>query len=105
MSWDTPDVYYQPEAFDLEPLTELELYEPNYSFDTVAVWRHTPTGDLYWAYDSGCSCPSPFENYTSLDKLEKLSSDNFSELEATVECCYDDNAKADFLRKVRDALA
>ena len=47
-----PNVYYNPEKFDLVPVGEIEMYEPNYSFDTIVVWRHTPTGDLYWARDA-----------------------------------------------------
>jgi hypothetical protein len=41
------------------------LSEPNldYAFHMLNVWREKATGDLLWAEDSGCSCPSPFENY------------------------------------------
>ena len=45
--------YYYPEKFDLVPVGEIEMSEPCYSFDTVVVWRHTPTGDVYTARDSG----------------------------------------------------
>ena len=100
MGYGLPDVYYQPEAFDLVPVAELDVYEPNYSFDIVAVWKHSPTGQMYMGYDSGCSCPSPFEDYTSLDKLDRL---DFAQLEEWVKNAYDQNAKADFLRKVREA--
>jgi hypothetical protein len=102
MSWNNP--YYSPKDFDLEIVAELELTEPDYSFDTVVVWRHTPTGRLYWAWDSGCSCPTPFEDYTSLDKLNVLSSDNYDELKRTVANSYSAGERAAFLRKVRDAL-
>jgi hypothetical protein len=77
MSYANPDVYFQPEKFDLKPIGELEISEPDWSFDTVVAWIHTPTGDVYWAHDSGCSCPSPFEDYTDLVKLTKLSTENY----------------------------
>lgn len=96
--------YSSPEKMDLQIVADLELSEPDYSFDTVIVWRHTPTGQLYWAHDSGCSCPIPFEDYTSLDKLDKLSSDNYDELKRFVSNSYDPPARADFLRKVRTAV-
>lgn len=98
-------VYYSPDKHDLEVVGDLELYEPNYSFDTVVAWRHVPTGEVYWAHDSGCSCPSPFENYNSVSDLTKISSENFSDLEEFVAHAYDANARADFLRKVSLAIA
>lgn len=66
MSWDD-NVYYHPERYGLRSVAEFELSEPSYSFDTLAVWK----GDkgLYLATDSGCSCPSPFENYNGIEDL------------------------------------
>lgn len=72
MSWGTPDVYYQPEKFDLVPVAEIDYSDGCYQFDLRVVWKHEPTGDCYTMRDSGCSCPSPFEDYTSLESLEKL---------------------------------
>lgn len=65
MGYSTPDVYYQPEKFDLTIVGEIEQ-EPCYSFDKLVVWQHAD-GRLFYADDHGCSCPSPFENYTSLE--------------------------------------
>ena len=39
----------------------IDLSEPNYSFYLAWVLG-TPEG-FYLGTDSGCSCPSPFENY------------------------------------------
>jgi hypothetical protein len=38
----------------------------------LVLWRHLDTGKLFWATDSGCSCPTPFEGYyfTSVDKTD-----------------------------------
>jgi len=77
MSFYTPDVYYQAEQFGLTQIGEIEWAEPDYSFDIGVVWRDA-AGQLYYGRDSGCSCPSPFEDYTSLDQLEKFT---FAELE------------------------
>lgn len=49
---------------------EIEWSEPCYSFDTTCVWKDAE-GTLYWASDSGCSCPSPFEDFTDLSQLTK----------------------------------
>jgi hypothetical protein len=70
MGYYDPDVYHSPEVFGLTPVGEVEWYEPDYSFDFAVVWYHAESGKFYWGSDSGCSCPSPFEDYTSLDKLE-----------------------------------
>ena len=56
-----PLIYFNPEKFDLELVVEVDLAEPDYSFDLLCIWRHTKTGKLYMATDSGCSCPIPFE--------------------------------------------
>jgi hypothetical protein len=54
-------VYYDPEKWGLEIVGSVQWGEPNYSFDLTVVWRNEGTGQLYYADDSGCSCPSPFD--------------------------------------------
>lgn len=39
----------------------------SYEFDEVQVFKHKVTGQLLIAHDSGCSCPSPFEDTTVRD--------------------------------------
>ncbi|AEQ20937.1 conserved hypothetical protein [Rhodococcus phage E3] len=64
-------VYNDPKHFGLEIVGELELEEPNYSFNMGVVWYRPETERFYFATDSGCSCPSPYEDYTSIESLEK----------------------------------
>jgi hypothetical protein len=70
--------YYNPEKLDLE----MSSYnDPNlsYEFNTLCFWA-TKNGQIYSASDSGCSCPTPFENYEGytqkevLQKLERVGS-------------------------------
>jgi len=63
------NVYSNPEAFGLTLVGEAaaELY---YSFDITAVWEKD--GKVYVARDEGCSCPSPFENYTRITHLTEI---------------------------------
>lgn len=68
MGW-TNNPYYNPEVFGLRVIAEIEWYEPCYSFDTTVVWKHDASGKYYFASDSGCSCPSPFEDYDELDDI------------------------------------
>lgn len=63
-----PDPYYHPEQFGLTTIGEVNWDDESYRFDLTAVWRDA-SGALYWASDSGCSCPSPFEDITALDQL------------------------------------
>lgn len=59
----------------------LSFEDPNadYSFDILCFWA-TEDGRVFTASDSGCSCPSPFEDYTGatldeiLPKLERVGS-------------------------------
>lgn len=90
MAWNDPDPYYQPEKFGLTKLHEIDDPGASYSFDMIVLWRHDETGALYYAQDSGCSCPSPFEGFTSLGKLVSLTDDTWGEFEATVNdwCTY-----------------
>lgn len=66
MSWDN-NPYYHPEALGLTFFAEIGGYE-SYEFDIMAIWEKD--GKFYWAVDSGCSCPSPFEDFNSLDDLD-----------------------------------
>jgi hypothetical protein len=61
------NVYYSPEYFDLSIVGTAELEEGCYSFYTLCVWKGA--SGFYLATDSGCSCPSPFENYNGVDDL------------------------------------
>lgn len=71
MGYDT-NVYYNPQNHGLTPVAEYEYSDGNYNFDTRVIWRHMD-GKLYMARDSGCSCPTPFENFNSLADLEPFS--------------------------------
>lgn len=69
MGWGEGDVYYSPENFGLKTVGELDFSDGCYNFDTTCIWTNDK-GELYWADDAGCSCPSPFEGYTSVESLE-----------------------------------
>lgn len=106
MGWGTPDVYYQPERFGLAPVAEIDYSDGSYQFDLRVVWRHED-GAFYTARDSGCSCPSPFEDYTELSDLERL---DLKALEAEVTTERDSrnsavspDEAAEFVRKVLSA--
>lgn len=73
--------YYNPEALGLRVVAELEFSDACYQFDTRVVWQHKD-GAFYTVRDSGCSCPTPFEDYGSLESLDRL---DVNELESEIE--------------------
>lgn len=69
------DIYYSPEKHGLEKVAEIDFSDGNYCFDYRVVWRRLSDGKLLSARDSGCSCPSPFEdvNVKDLQEVESTS--------------------------------
>lgn len=101
------NVYYNPERFDLTLIGEIEPPDLSYEFAIMAFWKHKD-GKVYAGYDSGCSCPSPFEE-TAFEYLEVVSS-----LEAAKRMIdgYDSSYlpyrfedKAELLKEIAEALA
>lgn len=71
MGWYGNSVYGSPEKFGLEVVGHVEDPQACYSFDDLIVWRHED-GRLFYATDAGCSCPSPFEDYRSIESLTPI---------------------------------
>ncbi|MFJ3084463.1 hypothetical protein ACIPJG_32565 [Streptomyces halstedii] len=70
MSYDT-NVYYNPGATGLTTVGEVDT-DGGYGFDMLVVWQRDEDGALFWATDSGCSCPSPFDACNSPDDLTAI---------------------------------
>lgn len=65
--------YYNPEKLELEILS-FDEPEMSYEYNILCFWA-TKNGLIYSASDSGCSCPTPFEEYsgeTQKDVIQKL---------------------------------
>lgn len=77
------NVYYSPETWDLSVIGSLEE-DMSYEFNILTVWQHQG-GKVYYAVSSGCSCPTPFEEYTSLEGLEVLNKATWKNFENAVE--------------------
>lgn len=111
MGYGNPDVYYQPEHFNLTQVAMIDYSTGSYEFDYRIVWEHPERG-LLTARDSGCSCPSPFEGYTSLDDLDAVDIDELTEeVQNKLKPEYEygsvnisEMQAEDFLREVRVAL-
>jgi hypothetical protein len=68
--WTTP--YYNPELWGLKLIGSVERDNAPYQFNLVAVWQDPATGKLYYDFDSGCSCPQPFERVKEIADLQPI---------------------------------
>ena len=74
------NVFYSPEKWGLKTVGSLNN-GGGFDFDYFSVWIDA-SGFLYAAEDSGCSCPYPFENVTTIEQLTRYS--NASDLEVAM---------------------
>ncbi len=65
------NIYSTPKNFNLKVVAEIEFSDGNYQFDTRVVWQEMDGPRLWTMRDSGCSCPTPFEDY-SLSNIDPL---------------------------------
>ena len=63
-------IYSEPKQYGLEQLAMLDYSDQNYCFDMRVVWTRKRDSKVLSARDSGCSCPSPFENTQPKDLQE-----------------------------------
>lgn len=70
-SYDTNIYYSTPEPW--AKIAEAEWGE-SYEFDTLVVLQNRETGEIRAMHDSGCSCPTPFEDYNGIDDTTKIES-------------------------------
>jgi hypothetical protein len=66
--------YYSPELCGLEIFEEIDTAD-SYEFDKLVVWKKNDDGSLWWDCDSGCSCPSPFDNSDNGHDLKQITHD------------------------------
>lgn len=62
--------YYYPENLGLK-LKSFDDPDALYQYNTICFWI-TPKGHVYYAEDSGCSCPTPFEEQCSSNDLKEF---------------------------------
>src|SRR3990167_8151544 len=66
----TNNIYDNPEKWRLTILGSLDAGGGD-DFDTFVSWIDD-FGNIYYAADSGCSCPTPFENIKSMADLTRV---------------------------------
>ena len=100
------NVYYNPEKFGLVIIATIDYSSGSYEFDTRVVWKDKQ-GNFFTARDSGCSCPTPFEDY-SLENIDRLNLDELQQ-EVSNETSGEYNEVSpeeaqSFMRNVREAV-
>lgn len=56
--------YGHDKPIGITSLGELDDPEADYSFDILFVFKDDASNRVFYGRDSGCSCPSPFEDFT-----------------------------------------
>jgi hypothetical protein len=51
-----------PDDLAIETIAMIEDPQANYSFDNFWIFKHKASGRIFYGQDSGCSCPTPFED-------------------------------------------
>jgi hypothetical protein len=62
------NIYFDPQEVGLTTIGEIDWSSGDYCFDYTVVWQRAFDGKFVYAEDSGCSCPSPFED-TGIEDL------------------------------------
>lgn len=63
--------YYYPEKWGMEEVDHIDYSSGSYEFDYRVVWKDEK-GALWSAQDSGCSCPTPFEDIRGKADFERV---------------------------------
>jgi len=90
-------LYYSPGEADLEIFETFDDPEAGYGFNMFVVWKHKD-GRLFYATDSGCSCPSPFEYYNKIEDLTAITRAGFESFKSDFESWrnqYEENRMCD----------
>lgn len=66
------DFGYQPENYGYREVGQVDWSDGCYQFDYTTVWQHKDSGEFFMADDSGCSCPSPYEEVRDTSDLTPI---------------------------------
>ena len=62
MSDEKHNPYYHPEKLGIKEVLTIDEDDTGYDFNTLCFFVHED-GRIFSANDSGCSCPTPFEDF------------------------------------------
>jgi hypothetical protein len=96
--------YNTPEASGLKEVGHIDL-GGGYEFDLLVLWVRESDGALLYGTDSGCSCPSPFEDQT-VEGLTVLPPGEcgLDELDSAIKVWFAENSYRDITYSDKDRL-
>jgi hypothetical protein len=62
MSDEKHNPHYHPEKLGIKEVLTIDENDQGYDFNTLCFFAHKD-GRIFSAQDSGCSCPTPFEDF------------------------------------------
>lgn len=71
-SWNS-NIYYNPDNCGFRIYAEYDGPHEDYAFNIHIILQDLITGEYYYAEDSGCSCPVPFEDFHGFEDLTRVS--------------------------------
>lgn len=77
------NIYYHPEKSGFEIFDSIEM-DASCEYSTTLILRNTESGRLFYVQDSGCSCPTPFDEASEAD-LKPLVLETIEEFERDIE--------------------
>ena len=97
--------YYSPEKCGLEIFKSIDT-AGSYEFDMFVVWKKLDDNTLWWDTDSGCSCPSPFDNGDHGHDLKPITEETWHGFKEALKNHYNITKSDinDITRKVKDYL-
>lgn len=97
--------YYSPEKCGLEIFESIDT-AGSYEFDMFVVWKKLDDNTLWWDTDSGCSCPSPFDNSDHGHELKPITEETWHGFKEALKNHYTITQSDinDITRKVKDYL-
>lgn len=79
MDYDS-NIYYHPEKWGMSIFDQIDT-AGSYEFDMFIILEKDDDKTLWYATDSGCSCPTPFENINSINDLDQITIDTLYNFE------------------------
>lgn len=74
--------YYSPDKCGLNIIYQINT-GGSYEYDMLIVWEKLDDNTIWWDSDSGCSCPSPFDDHGH--DLKEITSDTYYNFKLALE--------------------
>lgn len=100
-------LYSTPEGQGFRTIATACWSEESYQFDVTVLFQHIASGAFYLGSDSGCSCPAPGENWSTMEDLTRVRKlqDLIDYLEETKTACLNAYTSEDEVARLTGEVA